>query len=96
LQPSSFKSNILEINNITALQATTAGGYSIYPNPVHNMLHVTNVQAGNIVQLYNNIGQLVLTQVCTQSQEASSLSAGLYQVRITSTQSSASHHILKE
>lgn len=58
---------------------------SIYPNPAKDMVSLTNVE-GCTIEIYNILGQIVLTQVATSALESvniSDLTTGSYIIRIT-------------
>jgi hypothetical protein len=56
----------------------------IYPNPANNIINVTGADIAN-VKIFNNIGQLILTQHNTNIINVSTLTNGLYLLTIELT-----------
>ena len=55
-----------------------------YPNPCHDQLYIDGIEDGEIVNIYNLQGQMVMTQIVVNKNEPlqiSSLSAGIYVVK---------------
>lgn len=63
-------------------------GFSIYPNPTNGILNIENKNKLNFnFEIYNNYGQLVLTQkniISTINIDFSTLNTGIYSIKITS------------
>jgi hypothetical protein len=74
------------VNNITNLQASDI---VIYPNPTTGsvIVHLTGAESSApLAQVYNQLGQIVLTQFLARNiniLNLSSLSAGIYYIKIT-------------
>jgi hypothetical protein len=59
---------------------------NIYPNPVKDRLHITNLHKGEMIKIFGITGQLILQQMAAGSNELldlSRLAAGTYQVIVT-------------
>ncbi|WP_129020693.1 T9SS type A sorting domain-containing protein [Edaphocola flava] len=59
---------------------------NIYPNPVKDRLHITNLHKGEMIKIFGITGQLILQQMAAGSNELldlSSLATGTYQVIVT-------------
>jgi photosystem II stability/assembly factor-like uncharacterized protein len=71
--------------------------YSIYPNPVHNQLNITSGVEMNEVQIFNQLGQVVYSQVVKDtnfSLNTLGFNAGVYFVRIITEQGIATEKIM--
>jgi hypothetical protein len=82
-----FNANLVDCQDLgTPLgmqNLTLESPISIYPNPADNALHIVISEAllGQTYRLYNNVGQLVLTDTLRATQTevgVSSLAAGTY------------------
>jgi 2-keto-3-deoxy-6-phosphogluconate aldolase len=57
---------------------------SIYPNPVSNILNISNISSNALISIYNLNGQMVLSKTINgNSLSISQLPAGMYTLRIT-------------
>lgn len=86
-------------------ESTLNSNFSIYPNPANNNLNVmlTNSSSENVtVKIFNNIGQLVKTinlgntKDINQQIDISDLSSGIYMVKTTIGNASASKKLIKD
>ncbi len=86
-------------------ESTLNSSFSIYPNPTNNNLNVmlTNSSSENVtVKIFNNIGQLVKTinlgntTDINQQIDISDLSSGIYMVKTTIGNASASKKLIKD
>jgi hypothetical protein len=71
--------------------------YSIYPNPVHNQLNITSGVEMTEVQIFNQLGQVVYSQVVKDtnfSLNTLGFNAGVYFVRIITEQGIATEKIM--
>ncbi len=69
----------------TSISENTLESVKVYPNPVRNMLNIDNLSTEANISIYNMAGQLVISEQAvsgTNSIDLSSLSAGLYIVRM--------------
>ncbi|TGV03613.1 T9SS type A sorting domain-containing protein [Flavivirga rizhaonensis] len=66
----------------------------VYPNPVQNILTIKNVSDLKSINLYNNLGQLII-QTKSQNIDVSSLSKGLYFLQIQTDHSTETKRIIK-
>jgi hypothetical protein len=76
---SNLTTGVVQVNN-------GPGGISIYPNPGNGNFTVTGVSAGQVVQLYNYLGQLMSSAVAENSStmhlDISTSADGIYLMRI--------------
>ncbi len=86
-------------------ESTLNSSFSIYPNPANNNLSVmlTNTSSENVtVRIFNNIGQLVKTinlgntTDINKQIDISDLSSGIYMVKTTIGNASASKKLIKD
>ncbi|MEY8847828.1 T9SS type A sorting domain-containing protein [Psychroserpens sp. XS_ASV72] len=71
----------------------------IFPNPVKNILSIESNRVIDSIEVYNLLGQNVMTPVTNSSLnsiDVSSLSRGMYLVQITSEGNQSTYKILKE
>ena len=69
----------------------------VYPNPTTGLLTISSAEAISAVEVYNVIGKRVLqvTNVVNNSVDVSSLSKGMYILKIASGDSIATKKIIK-
>ena len=82
--------NSLSVDDVTIDQSIL-----IYPNPVERILYIKNVSGLKSVNVYSNVGQLVL-QSKKASIDLSQLSQGMYLLRITSDHGIETKRIIKQ
>jgi hypothetical protein len=79
---------ILFVPNTTALQSVKNMELNIYPNPVYELLMISNVISNSTLGIYNSLGQEVLKSNIKGADRASinvqNLNKGTYIVRLTS------------
>ena len=66
-----------------SVQENTTTLFSLYPNPVKNLLNIKCARPISAIAVYNNIGQLLLSSSEKNQMDVSSLRAGIYFVKIT-------------
>ncbi len=74
-------------------------GFSMYPNPVENTLHLTSVDKIDTVIIYNMLGQEVLQSAPLSNNfdmDMSYLPSGAYLVKILTNNQIGSYHLIKE
>ncbi len=54
----------------------------IFPNPVADVIHISGIDNGQSVQIYNMAGQLVKSEVFDQKINVSQLTSGIYLLKI--------------
>lgn len=72
---------------------------SHYPNPVKDQLTITNTTGGEIIELYNTAGQLLLTQPsadATTIVNLENISSGIYLLKTSSHKASKTVQLIKE
>jgi hypothetical protein len=101
---SSFSNNPegnFDIDVTTTLAVDTFGtnGFSAYPNPVKNILNISNSTSISKVQVVNLLGQEMIVKSMNETQgqlDVSELSAGTYLVKVTSDNQVKTIKIVKE
>jgi hypothetical protein len=64
------------------IEENTTNLFSIYPNPTNGMLTINSTSTVSKITVYNNLGQLLLTSEKSNQINISSLSEGIYFVKI--------------
>jgi hypothetical protein len=84
LAPSYSKDEIIWFENKgpLSIEESTANLFSIYPNPTNGLLIINSASTVSEISVYNNLGQLLLTSEKTDQVDISSLSDGIYFVKI--------------
>lgn len=90
-----------DIDVTTTLAVDTFGnnGFSAYPNPVKNILNISNSTEISKVQVINLLGQEMIVKSMNETQgqlDVSELSAGTYLVKVTSDNQVKTIKIVKE
>lgn len=67
----------------------------VYPNPVENIINITNVSDLKSITIYNSLGQLILQSKKTTI-DISHLSKGLYFLKIQTSQGIETKRVVKE
>ena len=86
---------------ITSLAETTDNGIYVYPNPSAGMITVqlgNNINIGSSLEIYNQVGQRVVSTVVNQPQfqlNISSLGKGVYYVQVNDGKSKVMTKLLK-
>jgi beta-glucosidase len=83
--------------NIAAIKSNLY--VSLYPNPAKDKISIMGIQSQNInVSIYNSMGELVMQKQITNSKEVdiSSLSNGIYIMRILNSNSYLNYKFIKE
>lgn len=76
-----------------------AGNFSVYPNPVNDILNISYNKNVTGIAIYNMVGQEVLMQTSTSSiskVDMASLSNGIYMVRVTADNQVKTIKVIKE
>ena len=74
-------------------------GFSIYPNPINNLLNLKAAQNIDALEVYNLLGQNVLASKPNASQlqmDMSTLPTGLYVMKATIGNQTVTYKIVKE
>lgn len=85
--------DVLSTNDVAASQ------FSIYPNPVSNLINITTPVSNYAIDIYNIQGQLVASEVNkvgSQTFDFSAYASGLYLIKLTSEGASETYKIVKE
>jgi hypothetical protein len=73
---------VINVTDFSGLNDLSEGGIKIYPNPVHHVFRLQGMHEGDIFQIYDLQGKVVLEEVHTGNSVAvSGLSAGFYVLR---------------
>lgn len=85
-----------DCESLMAVPEITAARFFLYPNPVSDVLHIESAQAIQSSEVYNSLGQQVLSGK-GESIDMSALNAGTYFIRISdATGSSLTKRIVKQ
>jgi hypothetical protein len=68
---------------------------SIYPNPAHNIVNIYSETPVSAANIYNNVGQLVLSLLDTQNIDVTVLPVGNYFIKVTSDNQTQTFQFLK-
>lgn len=84
-------SEIVEVNY-------AGGSISIYPNPVKKTLYISDLNDINIkeIQIYNQEGKRIETSIANQQIDVSTLAAGIYILKMTTSNGVLHHNFLVE
>lgn len=72
------------VNSGATVNELTETALNVYPNPVQSELNVSNIEAGSAVEVYNNVGQLVLSTVANTeviTLNVANFESGIYTVK---------------
>ncbi len=74
-------------------------GFSMYPNPVANTLHLSTLNKIDAISVYNMLGQEVLQNIPSTNQvelDMSNLPSGAYIVKVQAGEQIGSYNLIKE
>lgn len=92
-----FKVNLLQ-NSVLGTSDAQLSPFRIYPNPASSVLHINTEKSNYSIQLFNNLGQLVLSQpgnAGLQQVNVSGLSRGVYLIRLESADFTETRKFIK-
>lgn len=86
------------VANFSEYQGVESFGSNIeiYPNPVKDVLHISDINNVNEVVIFNMQGQIVMNGEISNSINISHLPKGMYIIKMTSAQGSAVKKFIKE
>jgi hypothetical protein len=90
---------VMVVDQSAGTTELTAGSLKVYPNPVKDVLTLTNTSDITNIEVYNMIGQLVITKKPNSSEtniNMAGLNAGAYIVNITSGDAVKSVKVIKQ
>lgn len=91
---------LLNVSSSTAgRDEFSAANFKYYPNPVTNVLNVSYVKNITGIQVFNIVGQKVISKIVSQNEtqvDMSSLSAGTYMVKVSSAEGSKTIKVIKQ
>jgi hypothetical protein len=89
----------IDVTTTLSVDAFGTNGFSAYPNPVKNILNISNSTEISKVQVVNLLGQEMIVKSMNETQgqlDVSELSAGTYLVKVTSDNQVKTIKIVKE
>lgn len=89
----------IDVTTTLAVDAFGTSGFSAYPNPVKNILNISNATSISKVQVVNLLGQEMIVKSINETQgqvDMSQLSAGTYLVKVTSDNQVKTIKVVKE
>jgi hypothetical protein len=101
---SASSNNMMYVDDVTMANGTigtedfSANGFSVYPNPVKNMLNIESTAPVDNVTVYDILGKVVLQEAPGKISPAinmSGLASGTYMVKVTIGNSSKTVKVLK-
>ena len=95
-----FKIQIRESADISVYASTNMisnNNVSVYPNPVNDVLNISNLESNSTVAIFNVLGTMISTHSANNSLsiDMSSLSSGVYFVRVENSETITSTRIVK-
>lgn len=81
MQTFMIRANVMDDSGISELTETSI---SVYPNPAQTELNISTFENGTVVEIYNNVGQVVLSTVSTgtlTTVDVSNFTSGMYTVK---------------
>lgn len=88
---------VTEFTETLKTPSVTANTIVVYPNPVKDILHIENLNGTGSIEVFNQLGQLVLGRQVNNSQiDLSSLAKGVYMLRLKSGPGEKTIKIIKE
>lgn len=79
----------------TALNENTMDHWVLFPNPFHDKIYIENAQQDEQYELFNHLGELIYQGFSIQNQDFSSLTKGLYYLRVK-TSTNRFYKLIKE
>jgi carboxypeptidase T len=93
-----FKVNLLQ-NSVLGTSDAKLSPFRIYPNPARLVLHINTTKTDYAVNIFNSLGQLVLSRTNNdglQDLDVSALSRGMYLIRLESDDFTETQKFLKD
>lgn len=88
---------VVSTNNTLSTKGKNAFEFSMYPNPVKDVLHINTLEAIQKVEVFDLLGKSVLTKHNVLDQiSVSTLSKSLYVVKLTSANGVSTKKFIKE
>ncbi len=88
---------VVTVENTSGISNISKDGrFTIYPNPVNEILHIEMSGNNFIIELYNIFGQKVLQTQNKRKVYMSALPSGIYLLKITTPKGVYSHKIIKD
>lgn len=81
MQTFMIRANVMDDSGISEI---TQNSLEVYPNPAQTELNISTVENGTVVEIYNNVGQVVLSTVATGAMttvNVSEFTNGMYTVK---------------
>jgi len=83
----------------TSVQELTTNNWSVYPNPAVNTVAVRNAEIGSTIEIFNNLGQLVHSEIVNSNNVTINIAeynTGIYTLKNTSNETVSSQSIVKQ
>ncbi len=97
--PNPYADFSINLSGILGTDDNTLKGFSFYPNPTSQEIHLSALQTIDHIQFFNVLGQLVYEERIGTTQKSinvSFLETGLYVMRITSEGNTANYKVIKK
>lgn len=86
-------------DDLTSIQELTSNSWSVYPNPAVNTVAVKDAVVGSTIEIFNNLGQLVYSEIVRSNNVTINISEfnnGIYTIKNTSEDGVSSQSIVKQ
>jgi hypothetical protein len=73
-------------SNVVSVSGCNNTDINIYPNPTANQLNISGINIGDVIQITNDLGQVVLSRTALKTTEtisAANWAKGIYNIVIT-------------
>lgn len=83
----------------TGVNELTTEEWEVFPNPATNNIFVKNAKNGSTIEIYNNLGQLVITEVLRSNNAViniTDLDNGVYTIKNTSNEEVSTQSFVKQ
>ena len=93
-----YHDDFIFVSGVLGSDDFTAANFSVYPNPVKNVLNISSTNVVESVVVYDVLGKVVLNVnpgVASPSIDTSALSSGAYLVNVTIDGSSKTIKVIK-
>lgn len=83
----------------TSIQELTSNSWSVYPNPAVNTVAVKDAVIGSTIEIFNNLGQLVYSEIARSNNvtiNIADFTNGVYTIKNTSNDNVSSQSIVKQ
>ncbi len=81
---------------LSVSEVEDVSGFSVYPNPVKDVLNISSQKAVEKVEIYSPAGQLVLMETHKNQINMDALPAGIYMVKVISAKKTETFKVIKK